>query len=108
MATINQTKSCDPDCNFSRVALLIGDVWTILILDVLLKNSELRFGDLSDKISGISNSVLSDRLKKLHNHGVVSRVSIASMPPQVIYSLTSKGTSLSPVIKEIHVFGGLC
>ena len=107
MATINQTKSCDPSCDFSRVVLLLGDVWTILILDVLLKNSEIRFGDLSDKIKGIGNSVLSDRLKKLHNNGIISRISVASMPPQVIYSLTPKGASLSPIIKEMHTFGSL-
>ncbi len=105
MSTENQKKSCKTSCDISRMALLLGDVWTILIIDKLLLHTEQRFGDLATSLSGISNSVLSNRLKILVEADLISRQSISSMPPQVIYSLTSKGVLLTPVIQAMYSCG---
>ena len=104
MSTTNQKECANKDCNFAKVTLLLGDVWNILIIHQLLQNDELRFGELLEKISGLSNSVLSARLKVLLEENIVHRQSIASMPPQVIYSLTAKGLSLKPIFEEMQKF----
>jgi DNA-binding HxlR family transcriptional regulator len=105
MPTTNQKDSCDQNCGFSKTAIILGDVWNIYIINLLLQNKELRFGEFIDKTKGLSNSVLSSRLKNLLDYGLIERESIASMPPQVIYSLTKKGMKLKAVFDEINKFG---
>jgi DNA-binding HxlR family transcriptional regulator len=105
MPTSNQKDSCDQNCGFAKTAIILGDVWNIYIINLLLENKELRFGEFIDKINGLSNSVLSSRLKNLLDSGLIERESISSMPPQVIYSLTKKGMKFKPVFNEISKFG---
>lgn len=106
MPTINQKNCSKTSCNFARATLLLGDVWNLLILDLLLKNEKVRFGEFVDNINGIGNSVLSARLKNLVDKGILDRESILGMPPQVIYSLTSKGQKLRPIFMEIQRISG--
>lgn len=60
-----------------------------------------RFCALQSSI-GISGKVLSERLKDLEQKGIIKREVIPEIPVIIEYSLTKKGYSLEPVLKEIE------
>jgi len=59
-------------CPLSRALDVIGERWTLVIVQELLKQPR-RYGALLDRLPGISTSVLADRLRRLERAGVVAR-----------------------------------
>lgn len=66
-----------------------------------------RFGELQRLLPGISPKTLSQRLKELEKHGVVTKKVFDEMPLRVEYSLTEKGASLKKVIVQMEEWGRL-
>lgn len=81
------------------VFALIGDRWTMLILLTLgigaWRHAELRrvVGDLAIE-DGISQRVLTEKLRALERNGFVLRETTDDVPPRVTYSLTGMGRDL--------------
>ncbi len=88
----------------ARALELVGERWTILILQELLRGLH-RFTDLKDSVHGIAPNVLSDRLKILEACGVVERKFYSDHPPRAEYLLTEKGRGLVPVLASIAEWG---
>lgn len=86
---------------------LLGKRWTLQIIVQLLACSQ-SFLELGKHIQGISESVLSDRLKELERAGVIQRQVYSGRPIRVIYHLTAKGRALEPAIKAIGVWSQHC
>lgn len=86
---------------------LLGKRWTLWIIAQLLARSQ-SFIELGKHIQGISESVLSDRLKELEHAGVIQRQVHNGRPIRVIYHLTTKGRALEPVIKAIGAWSQHC
>jgi DNA-binding HxlR family transcriptional regulator len=63
------------------------------------------FGELQRLLPGISPKTLSQRLKELEKHGVVTKKVFHEMPLRVEYSLTEKGASLKKVIAQMDEWG---
>lgn len=82
---------------------ILGKRWTGLLLSALL-NGPRRFGELTTLVEGLSDRVLSDRLRELESEGIVKRVVYPQIPVRVEYQLTEKGYALKPVIDEIHIW----
>ena len=82
---------------YHRAAELIGRRCTGAILRALLSGVE-RFGDLTQTIPGLSDRMLSERLKELQAEGVVTRTVIPETPVRIEYRLTEKGRDLSAVV----------
>ncbi len=82
----------------------VGDRWSLLLIEALLEGPR-RFGELSDSISGLAPNILSERLKRLEEAGIVERACFAEVPPRVQYSLTAKGHALLPVIDQMRDYG---
>jgi len=61
-----------------------------------------RFCELTALVEGLSDRVLSDRLRELEAEGIVKRVVYPQIPVRVEYQLTEKGEALKPVIEAIH------
>ena len=80
---------------------LLGKRWTGLILDSLLDGSR-RFCELTATVEGLSDRVLSDRLRELESEGIVERIVYPQIPVRVEYRLTEKGRDLKPVVDSIH------
>lgn len=85
---------------YHRAVELIGRRWTGAILRALLANVE-RFSELAETIPGISDRMLSERLKELEAEGVVKRTVIPETPVRINYHLTEKGRALGSVVLAI-------
>jgi DNA-binding HxlR family transcriptional regulator len=87
--------------HFHAAVELIGKRWTGAILWALM-GQPLRFAELSQAVSGVSDRLLSERLKELEAEGLVSREVKSESPVKVQYALTHKGEALAPSISEIR------
>lgn len=86
---------------YEHAAQLLGKRWTGLLLDSLLGGPR-RFCELTAAVEGLSDRVLSDRLRELEEEGIVERVVYPQIPVRVEYRLTEKGNDLRPVVEAIH------
>jgi len=80
-------------CPIRDVMALASDKWSILIILYLGYYPVLRFNALKKKVYGISNKVLSERLKVLEADGYLSRNMFPEVPIRVEYELTNFGHS---------------
>jgi DNA-binding HxlR family transcriptional regulator len=72
----------------------VADKWTLLVIDVLGEEGELRFTRLRERIGGISQKMLTKTLRQLERDGLVTRRVHPVVPPRVDYKLTPLGDSL--------------
>ena len=82
---------------------LLGKRWTALLLHALLQGP-LRFSQLVLLVEGLSDRILSERLRELEIEGIVQRVVYPQMPVRVEYALTEKGYALKPVFDAIYAW----
>lgn len=85
---------------FQRAVELIGGRWSGAIIRALL-GGVTRFSDLSATIPGISDRMLSERLKELEAEGLVERTVYPDIPVRIEYLPTEKGRSLGSVMESI-------
>lgn len=83
---------------------LISGKWSMWILWTL-QNNPLRFGEIRDKIPGITEKMLIQELKKFETYNIVTRKVYPEVPPKVEYSLTEHGKSLKPIMLLIKQWG---
>ncbi len=92
-----------PGCvcpDFHAAIELIGKRWTGAIVCALTEQS-MRFGELRKAIPGLSDRLLSQRLRELEEEGLVERAVEAGTPVRVTYSLSAKGEELGPALDEL-------
>lgn len=90
-------------CSLARTLAVVGDRWTLLVL----RDSFLgvrRFEEFERRL-GITRHILTDRLKKLVEHGVLQRVPYQQRPVREEYRLTAKGLELYPVLMALVHWG---
>ena len=98
------TRAYDQACPIARTLDIIGDRWTMLIVrDMLL--GVARFSDLLARSPGMPPKVLSSRLKRLMEHGLVEREVYSEHPLRAEYRLTERGQTLRPVMIAIGTWG---
>jgi DNA-binding HxlR family transcriptional regulator len=88
---------------FHRAIELIGSRWTGAIIRALLADVN-RFSEISDTIPGLSDRMLSERLKELEAEGIVVRNVTPSTPVRVEYCLTEKGRALASVVESVSAW----
>lgn len=93
----NSANLLDPRCPSREILQLVGDRWTLLVVDVLERGTR-RNADLRRQIGGISPKVLATTLRRLEEFGIVRREVFPEIPPRVEYSLTGLGRELSQYI----------
>lgn len=90
-------------CSLARTLSVVGDRWTLLILrDCFLK---VRRFELFEERLGIARHILSERLRKLVEAGVLDRVAYQERPRREEYRLTPKGLALHPVLIALLEWG---
>ena len=90
-------------CPLSRALDVIGERWTLVIVQELLKQPR-RYGALLDRLPGISTSVLADRLRRLERAGVVAREP-GAVGAGVVYALTARGQELEGALRALRRWG---
>ena len=91
-------------CPVSMAAEVLCSRWTIVLLRELICGST-RFNDLRRGVPRMSPALLSQRLKDLEAHGIVSRVAAKDDPSVFEYHLTRAGEELRPIIEAFGVWG---
>jgi DNA-binding HxlR family transcriptional regulator len=82
---------------------LIGRRWTGVILRMLLKGPR-RFNELLTTIPGLSDRLLTDRLRELEAEGLVVRRVLPNSPVRVEYELTEQGRDLGQSVRAISIW----
>ncbi len=80
---------------------VIGCKWSVSVLKAIEDNF-IRPGELERHIEGISKKVLSERLRKLTDYGLLKKQSFAEVPPRTEYSLTDNGKKLICIIGQVR------
>ncbi|HEX9940409.1 MAG TPA: helix-turn-helix domain-containing protein [Thermoanaerobaculia bacterium] len=100
----NASSSCSPArsvCPIANALDLLGDKWTLLVVRDLLLFDKRRFGEFLSSQEGIPTNILTDRLRRLEECGIVTKVAYQSRPPRHEYHLTAKGADLLPVLRTL-------
>ncbi len=92
-------------CGIGATLSMIGGRWKINILSFLLNEKKLRYSELRERLTGISERVLILKLKELENDGLVNRIVYAQVPPKVEYELTELGHSLKEILDLMDKWG---
>ena len=98
---MTQTASTNICPKYEHAVQLLGKRWTALLLYALLEGPQ-RFCELTNTVEGLSDRVLSDRLRELELEGVVQRVVYPQIPVRVEYQLSDTGRALEPVVQAIQ------
>jgi DNA-binding HxlR family transcriptional regulator len=85
---------------YQRAVELLGRRWTGAIVRALLSGAT-RFVDVAAAIPGVSDRLLSERLKELEAEGIVVRIVTPSTPVRIDYRLTPKGQALAGVVAAV-------
>lgn len=93
-----------PPCPVETTLVMIGDKWKVLILRELVPGFK-RFGEIHRSIDGVSQKVLTQKLRDMEADGLVERKVYAEIPPRVEYSLTEMGRSLKPILDSMEEWG---
>ena len=83
---------------YHRAIEIIGRRWTGAIVRALLAG-HTRFGQIRSTVPGLSDRLLSERLKELEAEGIVERQVLADIPVRIEYHLTPKGEALASVVQ---------
>jgi DNA-binding HxlR family transcriptional regulator len=86
---------------YQRAVAILGKRWTTLIIRVLIPDAR-RFSAIKESVPGLSDRLLSERLKELESCGIVERLVFAETPVRIEYRLTHKGLELEAVVEAIQ------
>ena len=90
-----------PQCSrINEVLGRVGDRWSVLIVLSLAQYKVLRFNELKRHL-GISQRMLSLKLRELERDGLVDRTYHPTIPPKVEYALTKLGYSFYEPVKVL-------
>ena len=98
--------STDPELD-ALVREIIGrvaDKWTMLVLETLAEQGKLRFTQLSDRIGGVSQKMLTKTVRQMEADGLVVRTVFPVIPPRVEYELTEMGHSLGAAFCGVWIW----
>ncbi len=93
-----------PEClRINEVLGRVGDRWSVLIVISLARYDVLRFNELKRHL-GISQRMLSLKLRELERDGLVNRTYHPTIPPKVEYALTDLGRSFYEPVKVLGLW----
>lgn len=82
------------DALVTEIVGCVADKWTMLILEALADHEYLRFTEVGRLVSGISQKMLTQTLRRMERDGLVVRTIHPVIPPRVDYRLTELGLNL--------------
>jgi DNA-binding HxlR family transcriptional regulator len=94
------------ECAVLSALAEVGDFWTLAILRCISLGTK-RFGGITAEL-GISTNILTDRLRRLVEAGVLEQRRYQDRPVRHEYVLTPRGEELAPVLIALKVWGEGC
>jgi len=91
------SRDCPARLFFDRLA----ERWVLLIIHLLRHGGPLRFSEIKRRVNGISQKVLSQKLKQLERDGLIARTLYPEVPVRVEYHLTALGGSFADTIEQV-------
>lgn len=82
---------------------IVGCKWSLRVINAV-RNGHMRPGEMKRDIAGISEKVLSERLKKLTRYELLIRKAYPETPPRVEYRFSEKGKRFLKVLDAIERF----
>jgi DNA-binding HxlR family transcriptional regulator len=82
----------------------VGDRWTLLVVDALLDGPR-RFSELEEAIPKVAPNVLTSRLRRLEEQGLVVSERYSDRPPRVEYRVTEAGRDLAGALRLLSRWG---
>lgn len=98
----------DIRCPLEYGLSVFGGKWNSRILCVLNFKGTLRYSQIRDEMTDISDAVLAATLKDLIKNNLIVRKSYDVIPPKVDYSLSARGKSVIPLLQEICAWSKMC
>ena len=92
-----ESKVC---ARFHHAVELIGRRWTGAIISVMLRGPQ-GFNEMLGSVPGLSDRLLTERLRELESEGLVRRTVLPGPPVRVSYELTESGRELEPVVEKL-------
>ena len=86
--------------DFHAAVELVGRRWAGAILYALTERPHY-FAELTQAVPGVSDRLLSQRLREFEAEGLVARKVHEGSPARVSYALTEKGRELGPALSEL-------
>jgi DNA-binding HxlR family transcriptional regulator len=96
-ARAEEPKLCS---RYHHAVELIGRRWSGAIISVMLAGPQC-YNELLSAVPGLSDRLLTERLKELESEGLVKRTVREGPPVRVSYELTEAGQSLKPVVESL-------
>ncbi|MGD8166463.1 winged helix-turn-helix transcriptional regulator [Herbiconiux sp. P16] len=90
-------------CSIADALDLVGDRWSLLVIREVQYGVQ-RFNDIQ-RLTGAPRQILTARLRKLEQVGVLVRTRYSSSPPRYEYELTKAGDELSSVLRDLRLWG---
>jgi DNA-binding HxlR family transcriptional regulator len=90
-------------CSVARALEAVGDRWTMLVIRDAFQGVR-RFDDFQERL-GVARNVLSDRLSRLVDEGILEKRPYHERPRRFEYRLTPKGMDLFPVLVSLMSWG---
>jgi DNA-binding HxlR family transcriptional regulator len=88
-------------CPINLALEVFGDKWSLIIIRDMMFSGKRHFRELLQSDEKIASNILTDRLAMLEREGIITKESDPDHKQKIIYSLTSKGIDLLPVIKAM-------
>jgi len=84
---------------------LIGDKWTLLVIRDMLFAQKKSFKEFLESPEGIATNILTERLKRLEEGGIIKKQPYSKAPVRYEYTLTRRGEDLRPLLMEMIRWG---
>lgn len=100
---MTRTDTSQWPCTIARSANVLGDAWTLLVLRQACLGTR-RFEEFQRTL-GTARNILADRLHRLVENGLVTRVEYQQRPARYEYRLTDKGREAYPILAAMAAWG---
>src|SRR6266851_9954415 len=88
-------------CPLNASIEMLGDRWSLLIVRDMMVRGFSTFKEFLEADEGIATNILTDRLRRLEEYGIVEDAPDPGDGRKSIYRLTRKGIDLAPVLSEM-------
>ena len=98
-------KTTEEICPVLYAMSILGQRWKLPILWHLADEGTLRYNEIKRGIPLITNIMLTQSLRELERSYLIDRVNYDTIPPHVEYSLSERGKTLIPILRQLHAWG---